>query len=87
MNCYKHVQYPNGGGGGYNEMYSFFLPQGQDLCFTASPSVLLPRRQLRRRDVCLLRLSWVFQCSGCDGADVHVIYQAMPYQNVVRVSN
>ena len=26
-------EFPSGGGGGYNAMYSMFLPQGQDLCF------------------------------------------------------
>jgi FG-GAP-like repeat len=80
---------PNGGGGGYNQMYSFFLPQGQDLCFGSSsqpstscycPDLINP--------TCGNPAKWSFcgyhnSFNAVDrtGTTIHVIYQALPYAN------
>ena len=73
-------QFPNGGGGGYNAMYSFFLPQGQDLCFTGQPTQCYSPDVPANFVFCAYHGS--FNATDAKGAAMHVIYQAMPYQNV-----
>jgi hypothetical protein len=73
-------QFPNGGGGGYDAMYSFFLPQGQDLCFTGQPTQCYSPDVPANFVFCAYHGS--FNSTDAKGAAMHVIYQAMPYQNV-----
>jgi FG-GAP-like repeat len=81
---------PNGGGGGYNQMYSFFLPQGQDLCFGSSsnpstscycPDLINPTcGNPAKWSFCGYHSS--FNAVDVTGTTIHVIYQALPYANV-----
>jgi FG-GAP-like repeat len=81
---------PRGGGGGYNQMYSFFLPQGQDLCMGSrwkpSKSCYCPDLIIQTCGQPAM-LSFCGYHSSFDAVDVtgktiHVIYQALPYANV-----
>ena len=76
-------EFPSGGGGGYNVMYSMFLPQGQDLCFNGSNQCYCPDSNCGAGNVfafCAYHGS--FNTTDAVGNAIHVIYQAMPYQNV-----
>jgi hypothetical protein len=79
------AHFPSGGGGGYGNMYSIFLPPGQDLCFTGGPGAdcYCPD------DNCGTGNTWVFCAyhSSFDSTDavgqpIHIVYQAQPYQAV-----
>jgi hypothetical protein len=77
-------EFSQGGGGGYNRMYSIFLPQGQDLCFDGKYSNVCycPDNNCNGGsfDFCAYHAS--FDATDAVGAPIHVIYQAMPYQDV-----
>ena len=75
---------PSGGGGGYNNMYSFYLPAGQDLCFN-SPNqnqCYCPDANCNGGTFVFCAYHGSFDAVDVTGTTVHVIYQAMPYQNV-----
>jgi hypothetical protein len=73
---------PNGGGGGYNQMYSFFLPQGQDLCFDNSTSCYCPDNNCNGGTFAFCAYHGSFDAVDKNGVTIHVIYQALPYDNV-----
>jgi hypothetical protein len=75
-------QFPNGGGGGYNRMYSFFLPQGQDLCFDNSTSCYCPDNNCNGGTFAFCAYHGSFNSTDAVGAPIHIIYQAQPYLNV-----
>ncbi|MFL6796067.1 MAG: FG-GAP repeat domain-containing protein [Xanthobacteraceae bacterium] len=83
--------FPNGGGGGYNRMYSIFLPQGQDLCFTsaAGAQCYCPDANCNSGTFAFCAYHGAFDSTDAKGNAIHIIYQAQPYLDVsgCRVSN
>jgi hypothetical protein len=75
-------QYPNGGGGGYNVMYTMFLPQGQDLCFNGSSACYCPDNNCGGGTFTFCAYHGSYDTTDAVGSAIHVVYQAMPYQNV-----
>jgi hypothetical protein len=70
--------FPNGGGGGYTNVYHLFLPQGQDTCLNSThcyspdtPSTFT---------LCAYHSS--MNTTDAIGNPIHVVYTVMPYQNV-----
>src|SRR5262249_46449490 len=82
MLAINNVLHPNGGGGGYNQMYSFFLPQGQDLCFDGSNSCYCPDNNCNGGTFAFCAYHSSFDAVDKNGVTIHVIYQAQPYDNV-----
>src|ERR1700730_13430603 len=76
------VQFPSGGGGGYQAMYSLFLPAGQDLCFDGSTQCYCPDNNCGGGTFVFCAYHGSFDSTDAVGQPMHVIYQAMPYQNV-----
>ncbi len=74
--------FPNGGGGGYNVMYSILLPSGQDLCFTGGGECYCPDNNCGGGSWAFCAYHSSFDGVDARGAGIHIIYQAMPYQNV-----
>ena len=88
MACINQYYNPNGGGGGYNQMYTFFLPPGQDLCMGSPASCYCPDNSSQCTsttghglDFCGYHAS--FDATDATNSTIHVIYQAMPYDDVV----
>jgi hypothetical protein len=75
-------RFPQGGGGGYNQMYSIFLPQGQDLCFDNSGVCYCPDNNCNGGSFAFCAYHGSFNSTDAVGAPIHVIYQAQPYDNV-----
>ncbi|MET3907089.1 hypothetical protein ABID59_001420 [Bradyrhizobium sp. S3.3.6] len=75
---------PSGGGGGYNRMYSIFLPQNQNLCFDNSTSCYCPDANCNGGTFAFCAYHGSFDSTDAAGAPVHIIYQAQPYQNVAN---
>jgi hypothetical protein len=79
-------EYPIGGGGGYNAMYSMFLTQGQDICMNTVPpkidSCYCPDSNCNGGMFAFCAYHGSFDTTDAVGNAIHVIYQAMPYQNV-----
>jgi hypothetical protein len=76
------VQFPSGGGGGYQAMYTLFLPAGQDLCFNSSTQCYCPDNNCGGGTFVFCAYHGSFDSTDAVGNPIHVIYQAMPYQNV-----
>jgi len=76
------AQFPSGGGGGYQAMYTLFLPAGQDLCFNNSTSCYCPDGNCGGGTFSFCAYHGSFDATDAIGNPIHVIYQAMPYQNV-----
>jgi FG-GAP-like repeat len=73
---------PSGGGGGYNQMYSFMLMPGQDLCFDNSTSCYCPDANCNGGTFVFCAYHGSFDAVDKTGTTIHIIYQAMPYQDV-----
>jgi hypothetical protein len=82
MLAINQVFNPNGGGGGYNQMYSFFLPQGQDLCFNNSSQCYCPDNNCNGGTFAFCAYHGSFDAVDKNNVTIHVIYQAQPYDNV-----
>ena len=79
LNAIK-AQFPSGGGGGYNRMYSIFLPSGQDLCMSGGVCYCPDNNCLGGTfQFCAYHSS--FNSIDAVGQPIHVIYLAMPYQD------
>ena len=81
----RNVLNPSGGGGGYNVSYAFFLPQGTDLCFNGggAGNCYCPDNNCGAgNSFGFCAYHELFDTTDKNGAPIHVIYQAMPYQNV-----
>jgi hypothetical protein len=76
------VQFPSGGGGGYQAMYTLFLAAGQDLCFNNSTQCYCPDNNCGGGTFVFCAYHGSFDSTDAVGQPMHVIYQAMPYQNV-----
>ena len=76
--------FSQGGGGGDNRMYSIFLPQGQNLCFDGKDSNLCycPDNNCNGGSFFFCAFHGSFDATDAVGAPIHVIFQAMPYQDV-----
>ncbi len=81
------AHFPGGGGGGYNVMYSLMLPSGQDLCFDDGSACYCPDDDhtcsapwSTGSGFCAYHSS--FDSTDAGGNPIHVIYQAMPFQDV-----
>ena len=72
--------FPSGGGGGYNRMYSIFLPQGQDLCMNNS-SCYCPDNNCGGGSWQFCAYHSSFDSTDAVGNPIHVVYLAMPYQD------
>jgi hypothetical protein len=91
MTAINQVFNPSGGGGGYNQMYSLFLPPGQDLCMGSPASCYCPDNSTSCTSTSGIGLDFCAYHSSFDAVDItgttiHVIYQAMPYANVADTS-
>jgi len=73
---------PQGGGGGNNRMYSIFLPQDQNLCFDNSNLCYCPDNNCNGGSFVFCAFHGSFDSTDAVGAPIHVIFQAMPYQDV-----
>jgi hypothetical protein len=73
--------YPSGGGGGYNKMYSIFLPQGQNLCLD-STHCYCPDNNCNGGPFTICAYHGSFDSTDAIGVPIHIIYQAQPYLNV-----
>jgi hypothetical protein len=71
-----------GGGGGHNRMYSIFLPQGQNLCFDNSTVCYCPDNNCNGGSFDFCAFHGSFDSTDAVGNPLHVIFQAMPYQDV-----
>jgi hypothetical protein len=74
--------FSQGGGGGLNRMYSIFLPQGQNLCFDNSNVCYCPDNNCNGGSFAFCAFHGSFDSTDAVGAPIHVIFQAMPYQDV-----
>jgi hypothetical protein len=76
--------FSQGGGGGHDRMYSIFLPQGQNLCFDGQNSNLCycPDNNCNGGSFFFCAYHSSFDTTDAVGNPIHVIYQAMPYQDV-----
>jgi len=76
--------FSQGGGGGDNRMYSIFLPQGQNLCFDGQDSNLCycPDNNCNGGSFFFCAFHGSFDATDAVGGPIHVIFQAMPYQDV-----
>jgi hypothetical protein len=71
--------FPNGGGGGYNQMYSLFLPSGQDTCFAGGTQCYSPDNDA----------TWAFcayhsamDTTDAKGNPIHVLFKVLPFADV-----
>jgi hypothetical protein len=80
LNAIK-AQFPSGGGGGYGRMYSMFLPSGQDLCMSGG-SCYCPDSNCGTGTFQFCAYHSSFDSTDAVGQPIHVIYLAMPYQDV-----
>ena len=74
--------FSQGGGGGDNRMYSIFLPQGQNLCFHNSSACYCPDNNCNGGSFVFCAFHGSFDSTDAVGNPIHVIFQAMPYQDV-----
>ncbi len=72
------VLFPNGGGGGYQNVYNLFLPQGQDTCFNSSYCYSPDNTSIFH--FCAYHAS--MNMTDAKGVPIHVLYTVEPYQNV-----
>jgi hypothetical protein len=77
-----HFASSQGGGGGYNRMYSLFLPQGQNLCFDNSNLCYCPDNDCNGGSFVFCAYHGSFDSIDAVGNPIHVIYQAQPYLDV-----
>ena len=80
LNAIK-AQFPSGGGGGYGRMYSMFLPSGQDLCMSGN-ACYCPDNNCGTGTFQFCAYHSSFDSTDAVGQPIHVIYLAMPYQDV-----
>jgi hypothetical protein len=74
--------FSQGGGGGYHQMYSIFLPQGQNLCFDNSKQCYCPDNNCNGGSFNFCAYHGSFDSTDAVGNPIHVIYQAQPYNDV-----
>jgi len=71
--------FPNGGGGGYNQIYSLLLPSGQDTCVAGGTQCYSPDNDAK----------WTFcayhsamDTTDARGNPIHVLYKVLPFADV-----
>ena len=70
--------FPQGGGGGYKNMYHLFLRLGQDMCF--GPDDCYSPDNPDAFTFCAYHAS--MDTTDAVGKPLHVVYSVMPFQNV-----
>jgi hypothetical protein len=71
---------PQGGGGGLNNIYALFMPQGQDLCDDNTRAVCYSPDNSASFYYCAYHSA--FSAPDAKGNLITVVYEAIPYQNV-----
>jgi VCBS repeat protein len=71
--------FPNGGGGGYNQIYTLMLPSGQDTCIANGTQCYSPDNDA----------TWTFcayhtamDTTDAKGNPIHVLYKVLPFADV-----